>query len=113
MALKLSKCEKKLILHLYSIGLSITAVGKRIERSETAVRSTLIENRVWIRPFMYSVPRGENHYGSKLTIRMVKKIRSLYITGVTMKELADQYAVTPTCIRLAIIGNTWKHVSRR
>jgi hypothetical protein len=55
--------------------------------------------------------QGEQQAKAKLTASKVEKIRKEYAAGkVTYVSLARKYGLTPTALRHAAIGKTWKHI---
>lgn len=54
--------------------------------------------------------RGENNHGHKLTEKIVSQLRSNPPIGLNMNSEALKYSVSPSVLREAIIGTTWKHV---
>lgn len=57
-----------------------------------------------------TVLRGEKNASSKLTIDDVKEIRCMYKKGVTIKTLANKYAVSETTILHIKNGKTWSYL---
>jgi hypothetical protein len=51
---------------------------------------------------------GEDHYLSKLTKEAVDEIRSSKGTGITQRQLAKKFNVTPPAISCVLRGITWK-----
>ncbi len=57
------------------------------------------------------VLRGEALHQAKLTEAVVRIIRANYIPGTSyLRDMAKILNMSYTCIRLAAIGKTWKHV---
>jgi hypothetical protein len=56
-----------------------------------------------------TIPRGESHHSSKLTIADVKEIRRL-ATLMPQNEIAARFAVAPQTICRIALRRTWKHV---
>lgn len=56
------------------------------------------------------MPRGENHWQSKLTDDLVRQIRREYAAGLTQKELAARCGVNQTTIGNVVLRKTWFHV---
>ena len=54
--------------------------------------------------------KGENNGYSKLTDRLVQKIRRLAEKGKTQQEIADFFGVDQTNISNIVLRKTWKHV---
>ena len=54
--------------------------------------------------------RGENHPQHKLTIRDVRRMRSLRAQGVSQKRLAHRFGVTQSTISSICRRDTWAHV---
>lgn len=55
--------------------------------------------------------KGENHPGSKLTEKEVKKIRSLYATGkYTYIKISKIFGISPINIGNIIRNETWRHI---
>lgn len=54
--------------------------------------------------------RGERHYKSKLTNKMVKKIRGLFMGGEKPRVLAGMFGVSRSAIRFVVERKTWRHV---
>lgn len=59
---------------------------------------------------LYKPLHGSKHGMSALTEEIVLKIREHAKEGMTHKSIADFYGVTPSTIRMVIIGKSWKHV---
>jgi hypothetical protein len=58
-----------------------------------------------------SWPKGESHYGAKLTEENVREIRRLYATGnFTQAELGLQFGVSKAAICDIVRRKTWKHI---
>lgn len=55
--------------------------------------------------------RGVNHRLAKLTDADVRKMRALRVLGVPYAKLARDFGVTPRAAKLAVDGETWKHVN--
>lgn len=54
---------------------------------------------------------GEKHGNAKLTEAAVREIRQLYATGgITHKQLAKRFHVSPTTIQQALSGQRWSYV---
>lgn len=56
-------------------------------------------------------PMGSSHYASRLTEESVAEARRLRAEGHSYPSLARRYGVTKQCVRNAIRGKTWKHVT--
>lgn len=55
--------------------------------------------------------KGERNNACKLTDQKVREARELYARGnLTFADLASYFHVTPAAIRLAVRGESWKHV---
>lgn len=54
--------------------------------------------------------RGEAHPLAKLTADDVRKMRALRVLGVPYAKLARDFHVTPRAAKLAVDGDTWKHI---
>lgn len=55
-----------------------------------------------------NVPFGDNHPLAKLTCEDVRRIRS--ITGISQREIAEQYGVHQVLISGILSRKTWRHV---
>lgn len=54
---------------------------------------------------------GSNHHSAILDEKSVAKARTLMRTGQYMtKDLAEQFGVSRSCMRHALVGKTWGHV---
>jgi len=54
---------------------------------------------------------GENNCFAEISEQSVRDIRNLHEAGRTVKELAIQFAMSETGIRLIVKRKTWKHVA--
>jgi len=54
--------------------------------------------------------RGEKHPNAKLTAAQVRVMRREHRAGVPANRLAKLYGVCPKTARLALAGETWRHV---
>jgi hypothetical protein len=55
-----------------------------------------------------NTPIGENHRGAKLTEQQVREIR---FGTKSVKQLSNEFGVTPQNIKLIRTGITWKHIT--
>jgi group I intron endonuclease len=56
------------------------------------------------------VVRGEDHHNAKLTLEIVKKIRSHYLSGgYTTKQLAEMFSVDSNVIKLILKNRLWRN----
>lgn len=55
----------------------------------------------------HNAPKGENHYGAKLTAEVVREIRA---SSLTNTELAEVYGISRRTISDARRGKTWRHI---
>jgi hypothetical protein len=53
---------------------------------------------------------GERIASSKLTVKDVVQIRSLFERGGGIRAIARVFGVTPAAVRGIVRGTTWKHV---
>jgi DNA invertase Pin-like site-specific DNA recombinase len=57
------------------------------------------------------IPKGEDSHNAKLTADKVKLIRELYASGSrTIRQLADEFAISKSQVKRIIDKVTWKHV---
>lgn len=56
-----------------------------------------------------SIPKGTNHYQSKLTEDIVKKIRELNKKGIGCRKLGKRFRMNPSTIYVIIKNKTWRH----
>jgi len=56
------------------------------------------------------LPKGEQHYISKLTPAILLECGKLVKQGVTYRELAQKYGASPSAINNALLGRSWKHL---
>lgn len=56
------------------------------------------------------LPRGEDHYSAKLTVKSVLKIRALSAEGLSNPKIARMFGVSINAIRAIVIRDHWKHV---
>jgi hypothetical protein len=54
--------------------------------------------------------KGEKHYNSKLTEELIYELRELIVYRGMYKKLSEKYDVSPSTIRQAVKGITWKHL---
>ena len=54
---------------------------------------------------------GINHVKAKLTPSIVRKARKLRARGASYVDLSRKFGVSPPCIRYAVTGHTWSHVT--
>lgn len=71
---------------------------------------SLVGDRNVARTHSERVPRGENHWGAKLTEEDVRKIRHLYRQGMIQRELGALFGVDRSKISDILNGKTWVHV---
>ncbi|QZE51091.1 HNH homing endonuclease [Klebsiella phage vB_KpnP-VAC1] len=55
----------------------------------------------------HNAPKGESHYGAKLTAEIVHEIRA---SSLTTTELAEVYGISRRTISDARNGKTWRHI---
>lgn len=55
-------------------------------------------------------PKGDNHWGAKLTAEKVVDIRSKFANGTPKKDLEKLYSVDPGQMSRILNGKAWKHV---
>ncbi len=56
------------------------------------------------------MPKGDNHYNSKLSYSKVKEIRQLAIKGEHHKKIASQFHVARTTITAVVNNRTWRMI---
>lgn len=57
---------------------------------------------------------GEKHPFSKLTSALVEQAKAEYFSGITsQRALAKRFGVSQSTLRFAILGKTWRHVSKK
>lgn len=54
--------------------------------------------------------RGEAQKNSKLTVTLVKSLRSLRIAGMTYKKLSEKFSISPSLARKVCVREIWKWV---
>ena len=54
--------------------------------------------------------KGEKHGMAKLSVKLVKAIKSLVDRGFLQKDVAEIYEVSASTISSVITGRTWNHV---
>lgn len=55
-------------------------------------------------------PKGDEHWGAKLTSEKVAEIRSRFANGTPKKDLEKQYSVDPGQMSRILNNKAWKHV---
>jgi hypothetical protein len=56
--------------------------------------------------------QGEHHYNAKLNDELVRTLRSEYaVGGISVRRLAEKHGIGYACVRSAIEGRNWKHVT--
>lgn len=91
------------------------ATGKHFQKDlavkygvSKSLLNMVVKNQIWTKPGP-SQPSGENHGRSKLTAKIVRKIRRKFSSGkYTEEHLADKYGVTQTSIFFILTGKQWK-----
>lgn len=58
-----------------------------------------------------TISRGESRPAAKLTEETVREIRRMAAAGVSRRELAERYDVTPTLIAGVVNRTGWRHVA--
>lgn len=64
-----------------------------------------------LRAFSHTTQPGETNGRAKLTEDDVREIRRRRAAGETLTALAREYRVTHRTIRLAALGETWRHIA--
>jgi hypothetical protein len=54
--------------------------------------------------------RGERQHNAKLTTERVQVMRQQYAAGIPVRDLASDYEVTITTVRMVVKRRIWRHV---
>lgn len=55
-----------------------------------------------------TLPKGETHHRSRLTLAKVREIRRLCVAGWSLAQLARRFRTTPTNVSLVVRGTSWR-----
>jgi len=83
------------VIELYEEGLTIKEVAETYEVSHTPVRDVLVKHNIPRRQHPYLI---RTEYYTKIKEKDYPKVIRLYEKGLTVKEVAKQFKVTPNTI---------------
>jgi transposase len=96
----LSDSERDRIIRLYKPGIPIKDIGKKVNRAETTVYEVLVKAGVYSRSVIAGTVRKPLP-GRKIvfTASQKNKVRSLYLSGRSVKEIANHFGCGGSVIR--------------
>lgn len=93
------------------IGIGIDQVGRILRRKDWSHVHISAERAEKVKGLLQGSRLGENNSQSRLTEEKVKESRELRERGMSVKQIADYFEVSPPTIYRALRGETWGHVS--
>lgn len=103
------------IAALYKSGTPITDIAAQYSIARQTV-SDILKGKSWKHvedarvPVTRRGPRGEASGSARLTEADVAAIRSAYVCGCSLKDIAQRHNVSINCIRDIIKQRTWRHL---
>lgn len=109
---KLSEDDVLEMIELYKDGLTHDDLAEKYD-VHPAYISTILSGKALPeieREIVGSLHIGERNNQSKLNPDAVREIRRLRKQGLTQREIAERFGVSPRAVRKILSGDTWSHV---